>query len=745
MTPPYNPSVSKRGRSRPGPTARPAAIKNAAAVHHSRWPFAAIAGGAFLIKLIVLLQLHGHPLLQPRSGLDNAVYLDLARQIAGGDWAGGAGVYFVSPLYMYFAGVAFAISANSVFFLQLLQIALGALAVWLIADTAGRWFGARGLWIAGVLATLTGYFTFNEILTLQSSLDTVLTALGFWLITRAWSALERGRRRGWLFAAAGAAIALHVLNRPNVGLWLATALAITLILRLGKRAAGAGHPAVAMLAGACVVLAPVAIRNRVVSGSWALVSAQGGLNFYIGNNAQATGTYHDVPGVTPNIEGQARDMAAVASAALGRTIDANGASSYFYRQAFDWIEAHPLDAAKLFGRKIVDLFNATDVALNDSYTFFSRDVTSLLSFLIVGPWLLIPLGIAGIWLGRPSEQLLAERPWRAATWWPWITFIPIYALSVAAFFIAGRYRLPLLVAFTITSAGAIDALWRAWQAAQWKTLASGGAAIVALAVGVNLNIGLDDGRLGWRAEMVQSLIADGKSDQAEALFAKTEPDFPNRALLHFRTGQAYVEHNDAPHALPHLERAIALAPGRADMALEYGHALLMAGRASDAMPQLTAALNAHVRPDVAAAELARAAEAANAKPQLLAALRGIPSPETLDPAAQAVIGRLAMQAGDPPLAIGFLSRAASALPQDAGVHAALGIALGMTGRRAESAAAFEIAAHLQPTNPSARLNLAVAYAQLGRMDDAKREADVARSLAPDDPRIAEFLRRLGGK
>ena len=228
---------------------------------------------------------------------------------------------------MYFAGIAFAVSSNSVFFLQLLHIALGSLAVWLIADTAGRWFGARGAWIAGILAILTGYFTFNEILTLQSSLDTVLTALGFWLLTRAWSALVRGRRRGWLFGAAGAVLALHVLNRPNVGLWLVTALAITLILRLSAKGRGAGDPALALLAGACLVLAPVAIRNRVVSGHWALVSAQGGLNFYIGNHADATGTYQDVPGVTPNIVGQSDDMAHVASAALGRPVDASGASS----------------------------------------------------------------------------------------------------------------------------------------------------------------------------------------------------------------------------------------------------------------------------------------------------------------------------------------------------------------------------------------------------------------------------------
>jgi len=47
-----------------------------------------------------------------------------------------------------------------------------------------------------------------------------------------------------------------------------------------------------LVAGLLVALGPVAVRNRVVSGEWILVSSHGGLNFYIGNNADADGTYH---------------------------------------------------------------------------------------------------------------------------------------------------------------------------------------------------------------------------------------------------------------------------------------------------------------------------------------------------------------------------------------------------------------------------------------------------------------------
>ena len=126
-------------------------------------------------KLLVLLQLHGHPLLQPDAGLDTTAYVELAQRVVGGDPTLGPGLYFVSPLYIYFlaAGLALFDSFTAV---RVLQIILGASAVACIFVTARIWFGERAGLIAGVLATLTGLFTFYEVLILQASIDAFLTA-----------------------------------------------------------------------------------------------------------------------------------------------------------------------------------------------------------------------------------------------------------------------------------------------------------------------------------------------------------------------------------------------------------------------------------------------------------------------------------------------------------------------------------------------------------------------------------------
>jgi hypothetical protein len=61
----------------------------------------------FLLKLLVVLQLKDHPLLQPDAGLDTTAYVDLARRVIGGDIGLGPGLYYVSPLYIYFLALAY--------------------------------------------------------------------------------------------------------------------------------------------------------------------------------------------------------------------------------------------------------------------------------------------------------------------------------------------------------------------------------------------------------------------------------------------------------------------------------------------------------------------------------------------------------------------------------------------------------------------------------------------------------------
>ena len=117
---------------------------------------------------------------------------------------------------------------------------------------------------------------------------------------------------------------------------------------------------------------------------------------YIGNHDRADGTYTPVPGITPSIAGQAKDAARVAEAGAGRPLSPNEVSNYFAGQAINWLIGHPADALRLWIRKVGILLNRVDVPLNYSYAYYAGEPRSLLRVLAVGPWLVLPLGIAGL-------------------------------------------------------------------------------------------------------------------------------------------------------------------------------------------------------------------------------------------------------------------------------------------------------------------------------------------------------------
>jgi len=423
------------------------------------WRLPSFLAAVFLLKLVVLVQLQHHPLLEPEGSLDTAAYASLARRVLAGDLWLGPGLYYVSPLYIYVLAALLGLS-DSFTFVRLVQIALGTAAVACVFWTARTWFGPRAAWIAAALAALTGEFTFYEIVVFQSSLDAFLTAAALLCLTGALvdlppeggSHMDVGSPRAAsaaipvasafrrkAAAAAGILFGLQILNRPNIVIAVAGVVLTLLPLRRLRVAA-------LLVAGVLIALTPIAIRNAVVAHQFALAGSQGGLNFYIGNHAQATGQYVEVPGVRANMEGQSEDTRKVAEQATGRTLDDGQVSAYFTRLALDWLREHPAAGARLFVKKLALVFNARHQWLDFSYPYYAYDTGSILWLLFVGPWLLVPLGISGLlWSAFASAfaPSALRRDSSLHDFVAWGSFVPFYALSVALFFVA----VPVVVAW----------------------------------------------------------------------------------------------------------------------------------------------------------------------------------------------------------------------------------------------------------------------------------------------------------
>ena len=485
--------------------------------------------------------------------------------------------------------------------------------------------------------------------------------------------------------------------------------------------------------GALLAVAPVTARNYAVSGERILISSHGGLNLYIGNNAEADGTYHSIPGITPNIDGQARDAQRVVEQALGRPVSASDVSAYFYAQAWGWIAAHPADAARLLLRKLAYALNATELTLNHSYRFYSRDEPTLLRYLFVGPWLLVPLGLVG----------LAAARHRSPAFRVWAAFVPLYTLSVALFFVSARYRMPLLVPLCVGAAVALDTVIRAVHEMRPRRLLALLAGLALLATLANWDFGLDDALGNEQAAMIEHLIAEGRDSEARERLARAQPDHPQPGVLLYRVGRAYQAKGQRPEAIAAYERALKLDPGQPEIRLSLGQALLDTGRAAGAVPHLRAAFEAGVRRDLAGFDLARAL-AASGQPEAARAVLAALGDLDLDPDSALAVTRLALDLGAPDLALHFVDAAGHTAPSRADLIEQRGIALALLGRGSDALAAFESAQRLEPGRASLYLNAAVLHAQAGRLREARAAARRALAIRPDYPQARALLDRVGG-
>jgi tetratricopeptide (TPR) repeat protein len=554
---------------------------------------------------------------------------------------------------------------------------------------AREWATPRAGLMAAGLAAATGLFTFYEVLILQASIDVALTTAALLMLT--W-ALKHHGARWYLFS--GLVFGLASLNRPNMLIAGIGIAAVALVLRRVR-------PGLVLVAGLLIGLAPVAVRNVVVAGEWSLVSSHGGLNFYIGNSPAATGFYHQIPGISPDITGQSRDAKRVADQALGRSLTDAETSDYFRDLALTWIRTHPGDAAALFATKLGYVFHAQHVALPYSYPFYAYDAGTALRFYAVGPWLLIPLGMVGL------AVLLRRAPKAEATsTLIWLSFVPLYAVSVALFFVAERYRLPLLVPLCVGSGIALDALASAISARQWRTLLVPVTVFVATLGLVNIKTNLSDGRWDEGIRLSQRLVILGRDAEADAWVRRLAPTAPRPGEAHFQVGRQYLAGGQAAKAVPYLREAQRLDPARADSGYDLAAVLKDTGDLAGATSVIS---------------------------------RLAPSPND-DAEVWMRIGRLAASVRAPDVAERFFSEGARLAPGQPSARLQYGLNLLVLNRISDAARELAEAVRLDPRNPDALAHLAYCERSMGRIDDAMRHADEALRIDPANP-MALAIRR----
>jgi tetratricopeptide (TPR) repeat protein len=672
--------------------------------------------GALSLRALYLLELWPTPLFSVLFG-DGRQYVAWAQEIAGGQWLG-TSVFYQSPLYPYVLALLFKATGASVGAVRVVQALLGTASCLLVAHAGRRFVGDRAGLAAGWLLAIYPPAVFFDGLVQKSSLDlflvsALLALLGEFVTRRSWP---------WM-AAAGLALGLFTLNRENarvlspvVGLWTWWCFGDESRRRRGGWIA-------ALTIAVLVTVLPVGIRNYAVGGEFMISTSQLGPNFYIGNHAGARGAYESLLPWRGTVIFEREDATRLAEQALGRTLSPGDVSDYWVRRAISDIRSQPGAWIRLLGRKLLLTVNAREVADTESIEVFAEYSRVLGTLYWFNFGVVLPLAAFGAWTARAHWRRLMLIAASGAA----------LVLSVAAFYVMGRYRYPIVpMAMIFAGAGAVGlldvarAVWRR-RPPLGREIGPGFllAGFVTVLANVPFQAGGDDTRLNIGEELLQS----GRVDEALALLAReaaASPDYPKARLA---LGVALSKRGEKARALDEFRAAVSLDPGNFDARSALGLALAESGNVPGALEHFQEAVR--LKPGDVAAEfnlanaLQQSGRPGEAAPHYEAALRARPDyVEALSNLALALAA-----SGDPAGGIERLDRASRLRPDSAALHFNLAEFLNDARRPAEALPHYQKAAELSPGSLELQYALAQAYARSDRWAEALGSLETSAVLA----------------
>ncbi len=504
----------------------------------------------FFVRLIALARLTSSPFLFP-SGSDMHFYDDWARQILHGRFTDHFAFYGL-PLYAYLLAFFYKIFGYSPFVPGFFQACLDAGTATLLYKIAVRIFRHEGQPIRtrqnviGLLAAAGWAFfvpaqAYSVILMPTSWLVFVFWFL-VWRVVRADHALTPlcCLAYGLLIGITATGVATILFIVP---------LVLGALFLKPRSEIGAQSPGVARCAAVALLFfgisagtAPCWIHNSFAARDPVFLSAHSGINFWLGNNPEATG-YPHFPGLRARQSAMLKDSIDLAEAAAGRSLKRSEVSDYWSAKARIYIRDNFGAWLKLMGRKFGNFWNA-----------FEYDDLSVITnlrqqgVLFPGPHfgIVAALALTGL--------CFSLRPFPASRWVAAAIFL--HMAAVLPIFVTERYRLAAVPGLLLFAAFGLQALWQHCVSGNYRALATYLGLLLAMAFLVTL--------------------------------PRQEPSL--WAMEAYNSGRQALEANNLPLAEQQLQRAYAYVPDNPETNLALGNLRLAQGNRPAAKSFYRAAL-----------------------------------------------------------------------------------------------------------------------------------------------------------
>jgi len=446
-----------------------------------------------------------------------------------------AQAFFGLPGYAFMVGGIYGGVGTKPTVLAVLQCLLDSLTAVLIFAISRIVVGGRvGLWV-GSLAVL-GWVIFPPARAYSLVLmPTSWLMAAFWLLV--YTVLPAEGRRPWK-AGWGLIVGLFVglVGTMVATIFLLIPLVISAFWMRRTSVRGFLLSVFLLFAGVGSGMAPVWYHNIVVAKEPVLLSAHGGINFYVGNNSQANG-YPRVPeGMRASQAEMQQDAQSIAEGAAGKPLKAWEASQFWKNKGKEFIRTEPLAWVRLMGVKFHNFWRAWSYDDLGIVEIFTLD-----GVISPGPG----FGTLAAW-GVPGLILLGTR--RRMAWWI-LGAVGLHLLALMPVFITERYRMAAVPGLLIGASWLLVFVYQSLRKNRW---ALAGRSLVLV------------GAMSWFVSC---------TPREAGLFAVQE----------YTSGIWALDRGDTDSAQHHLERAWRYVPGNSETNFALGNLWFMkkdSGRAA---------------------------------------------------------------------------------------------------------------------------------------------------------------------
>lgn len=388
----------------------------------------------FIIRVYYVFEVFNTPFLQNLFS-DSAIYSNWAKELVDSGFIGDS-VFFMAPLYPYTLAVFYAVFGDSNLPILLFQSFVSTISIFFIYLTAKNSFSKFTAIAAAIIAVFYSQFIFYSGLVLSETLQIFFFTILIYLLSKKEEIYLKDK---WLLI--GITLGLLLLLRGNVFL-IYFGIIIWMISKSKndrKFKPVFKKSLTNITVGVALIVSFSAIHNYIIGNDFVLLTSNGGINFYIGNNEKSQGVF-----VTPVEFDYASDMTGEKYAELQKGVDLSPSevSSYWYDKSFSYILNNPGDELILILKKLILFLGENENSQSSvmNYDHFKNNYSDLLKLPFFN-WLFISsfalFGFFFHWKDNNRNGIF-------------YFVIAAYILATIIFFVNGRYRLgftPLIIIF----------------------------------------------------------------------------------------------------------------------------------------------------------------------------------------------------------------------------------------------------------------------------------------------------------